>query len=806
MANVIETVIKLKDDASKGLKDFNSNIGGVKDGLEKLAVRAGVTGAAITGAMTLMVRSSMQYGEEVNKMAERSGVASEAMSKLGYVAEIQESSIQELGMAFKFLDQATATAMEGSGAAFDAFRDMGISIRDASGKVKDSDVVFEEVIENFSKLGSEAEKSAAAMTLFGRAGYNMKPLLNTSKEALIQLKEEAVKLGIVLTGVQTQALDNLGDELTKLSKGYVGVANTLTLMFLPQILTGIVVVKQMYMWLVEWIKKHEDLVKSVVVVVAVMGVGLVAFSAIAGAIIAVVGTISTLVLAWTTLQGAIALIVTPVGIAIASFLLIGAVIAEWIVILYVCRDDIKTIFTFIGEFIWDTLAGTGKAIMKWGTDVLKYFSDFGSELLSSIGTVVEWIAEKVGFIPKLGPSMKAFILGLKEDSSTVAGVIGDKISALATTTGTYFKNFRADASTVGGAVLDAAKSAGAAMVSPFAGMYASISTWMGKTEAEVVAMFARTTEGASTAAEDMTAIEIKRLERSLATTQAYYSRLLADTTLSEDERVKIIQTAAESEMGITRILNEGKKISAEETAWALEDIEQKKEDNITSIRQAGSESYRTMLSDMVESTGQVYNSLMTLGLNSFTTLANGFGQSVAKMMRSGDSFSKTMKKVFESLFDNIIASLISFAATYIVRQALLSAGIIKIKAGEAAATEIAEHAKFGWVGIAMGIAAAIAITQAISAYSKFGDGGIVNGPTFALVGEKGPERITPLAKEDNRINASSTSGNTFQIIVNADRSAGSLEDIIDAARTGTAQAIEASLLLSRLANANMELA
>lgn len=805
MANVIETVIKLRDDASKGLKDFNSNVGGVKTGLQDLALRAGVAGAAITGAMTLMVRSSMQYGEQINKMAERSGVASEAMSKLGFVADIQESSIQELGMAFKFLDKATADAMKGTGDAAKAYKQMGIDVRDSSGAIKASDVVFEEVIQNFDKLGSQAEKSAAAMTLFGRAGYNMKPLLNTSKETLIQLKEEAVKLGLVLTGVQTQALDGLGDELTKLSKGYTGVANTLTLMFLPQILTGVVIVKQMYMTLIDWIKKHEELVKSLVTVTAVIGGLLLAFSAIAGAILGVIGVLGTLTLAWTTLNGAIALIATPVGIAIASILLIGAVIAEWIVILYVCRDDIKTIFSFIGEIISDTLTGTGKAIMRWGTDTLKYFTNFGSELLTSIGTIIEWIAEKVGFIPKLGPAMKSFILGMQSDSATVAGAIAEKIKGLSDTTANYFKDFRADAATVGGAIGDAAKSAGTALVSPFAGMFASIATWMGKTEAEVAAMFERTTKAAEGASTDLSAIEIKRIERSLATTQAYYAQMLSDVTLNEEQRIAIIQTSADSQAGITRILNEAKKVDAEETAWALQDIEQKSQDDIAVIRATGSESWRTALAEQLAATLDVYNQLMSVGLNAFNSLTNGFGQSVAKMMRSGENFNKSMKKVFESLFDSIIASLISMAAKYLIQETLLTLGIIKLKAAEGAAGEVAAHAKFGLPGIAMGIAAALIISKVIGGFAKFGDGGIVNGPTLALIGEKGPERITPLAKEQ-RNEPAQGGGNTFNIIVNADRSVGTLDELIDAARIGTAQAIEASLLLSRLANNNMELA
>ena len=69
----------------------------------------------------------------------------------------------------------------------------------------------------------------------------------------------------------------------------------------------------------------------------------------------------------------------------------------------------------------------------------------------------------------------------------------------------------------------------------------------------------------------------------------------------------------------------------------------------------------------------------------------------------------------------------------------------------AASGAMAAHASIPFVGIALGLAAVAAIVAAMKSIPKFADGGIVSGPTLAMVGEYAgasgnPEIIAPLDK------------------------------------------------------------
>ena len=69
----------------------------------------------------------------------------------------------------------------------------------------------------------------------------------------------------------------------------------------------------------------------------------------------------------------------------------------------------------------------------------------------------------------------------------------------------------------------------------------------------------------------------------------------------------------------------------------------------------------------------------------------------------------------------------------------------------AASGAMAAHASIPFAGIALGLAAVAAIVAAMKSIPKFADGGVVSGPTLAMVGEYAgasgnPEVIAPLDK------------------------------------------------------------
>ena len=92
------------------------------------------------------------------------------------------------------------------------------------------------------------------------------------------------------------------------------------------------------------------------------------------------------------------------------------------------------------------------------------------------------------------------------------------------------------------------------------------------------------------------------------------------------------------------------------------------------------------------------------------------------------------------------ATIASSGATTVAKQAETNANVANAVSGAMSA-----HSGIPFVGIALGLAAVAAILATMAAIPKFANGGIVSGPTLAMVGEYGgasnnPEVIAPLDK------------------------------------------------------------
>jgi len=69
------------------------------------------------------------------------------------------------------------------------------------------------------------------------------------------------------------------------------------------------------------------------------------------------------------------------------------------------------------------------------------------------------------------------------------------------------------------------------------------------------------------------------------------------------------------------------------------------------------------------------------------------------------------------------------------------------------------------------------------------EGGIVNSPTLAMIGEAGPEAVVPLSKYNSAHGGSGVGGGTTNIYLNVQGSVTSTNDLVQAVRDGLAQSI-----------------
>jgi len=166
--------------------------------------------------------------------------------------------------------------------------------------------------------------------------------------------------------------------------------------------------------------------------------------------------------------------------------------------------------------------------------------------------------------------------------------------------------------------------------------------------------------------------------------------------------------------------------------------------------------------------GQQVNILMEfkqLSQEVFESFASGFGAAVARTIVLGESFGKAMKSLLRSVALAVISSVIKMAVVWVI-QAVAAAvaskasasSVVSAKAAESAAGQFAAFSSLPFpanlaapaltAGMMAAFAGLVGSATGLGAIATAGlkEGGLVTGPTLALLGEAGNELVTPLSK------------------------------------------------------------
>jgi hypothetical protein len=198
------------------------------------AVATAAAGAAV--ALGAAVKRSADHADELGKMAQKVGVSVEALSRLEYAGRLADVSLEQLGTGLRKLSQNMLDLAAGRGqTAKTAFDALGIAVKDANGQLRASDVVLAEVADKFARMEDGSTKTALAVSLFGRSGAELIPLLNEGKAGLAEMAAEADRLGVTISTKTAKSAEAFNDNLTRLSAAGEGLANKIMEAVIPSL-------------------------------------------------------------------------------------------------------------------------------------------------------------------------------------------------------------------------------------------------------------------------------------------------------------------------------------------------------------------------------------------------------------------------------------------------------------------------------------------------------------------------------------------------------------------------------------------
>lgn len=171
-----------------------------------------------TNAVMNFAGTVAKAGDTIDKQSQALGISRKAYQEWGYILSQTGGSIDSMGVSMKTLNQAI---LSGGKDTEEALKEIGLSSKELQGLSQED--AFERVVRAFQKMPAGAQKSAAAVKLFGRNGMELLPLLNSDIYTIDVLRAKANELGLVMSDdavnasvAYTDALDTLGRTLNAL--------------------------------------------------------------------------------------------------------------------------------------------------------------------------------------------------------------------------------------------------------------------------------------------------------------------------------------------------------------------------------------------------------------------------------------------------------------------------------------------------------------------------------------------------------------------------------------------------------------
>lgn len=233
----------LKGDMASLGRDVTSSIPGVGRFASMLgsvhpAAIAGAAGVAAFGAAVYGIKSAVSAGLEdidrLGKAAERTGFDMQSFVGLDLAGGL--SDIQDVPAALQKFTESVGMLEVGNAKAVKTFGMLGLSAKDLEGMLPVDRLRL--VAERFAGVESEAQRAAIAQKLFGGEGGNMALLLASGAAGIDEAINRAKELGLVVSDVDSKAVQAANDAMTELQSVFRGVSMQLASELAPELQTA----------------------------------------------------------------------------------------------------------------------------------------------------------------------------------------------------------------------------------------------------------------------------------------------------------------------------------------------------------------------------------------------------------------------------------------------------------------------------------------------------------------------------------------------------------------------------------------
>jgi hypothetical protein len=218
------------NDLNRKLKLAQRSVRNFAREAQGVAQAVGAPFAAVAGAVGFSLQSAVtgfaQAGDGLDKMSARLGISAVKLQEWSFAATHAGAAPEDLEDALKDLSEKIAEVAGGdTGDAAQLFSALGISVKDASGKIRPASDIFEEVADAIQRNEDPALRTKMAMVLMGDSGRKLIPMLSGGAQGLDDMAKQAHDLGLVMNEDAVAAAAKMTDHMDDMKASVTAVGH-----------------------------------------------------------------------------------------------------------------------------------------------------------------------------------------------------------------------------------------------------------------------------------------------------------------------------------------------------------------------------------------------------------------------------------------------------------------------------------------------------------------------------------------------------------------------------------------------------
>ncbi len=227
---------------SAAVQNMTKSLHGAQSALGVAASRAsvftgvlGLAGGGLVASITAVTMKTMHMGDSLYHASHHLGMSVTALQLWGDAADNSGYSAELFQQSLATLNRRSAQAYAGQQRGIMGFEALGISVKNASGKLKSNSVLLEEITEKMSNMKNQAQRQRIAALLFGGDGKEMAAMLSQGMAPIKELFAKARKGKWLIGADVARYAADLSDKLGAFKKKIGGIASFIGTRFMPVI-------------------------------------------------------------------------------------------------------------------------------------------------------------------------------------------------------------------------------------------------------------------------------------------------------------------------------------------------------------------------------------------------------------------------------------------------------------------------------------------------------------------------------------------------------------------------------------------